>query len=185
MARRGRIVRFWRGARRHPKWDLGVPPNPRARQQDHSRRRYLHGRRARWALALLLVLLLGPSLADVVNGLVKPQQGCRVLAVVDGDTVRVNCPRSGYGRGRILGFDAPEITPPRCPSELVKGLAATYYLRWQLWTAREITALPRGVDRYGRQLILMGLDGEGIAQDMIDRGLARRYDGGPRASWCG
>lgn len=164
---------------------MGTPPNPRARQHESSRRRCQRGRRVRWAFVIVLVLLLGPAAADLANGLVKPHEGCRVLAVVDGDTVRVNCPRSGFGRGRIMGYDTPEITSPQCPSDLVKGLAATYYLHWRLWTAREITALPRGVDLYGRQLILMGLDGEGIVQDMVDRGLARRYSGGPRAPWCG
>ena len=61
---------------------------------------------------------------------------------------------------------------------------ATYYLRWQLWTAREVVATPRDRDRYDRVLTLMGFDGDLASTRMIRSGLARPYDGGQRRSWC-
>jgi endonuclease YncB( thermonuclease family) len=132
----------------------------------------------------LVALVLGPSILDAANGAMKPHEGCRILAVVDGDTVRMLCPEAGLVAGRLLGFDTPELSPPRCPSELAKGLAATFVLRWTLWTAHQIVALPRGTDRYGRTLTQVSVDGRNVAGALIGRGLARAYDGGPRASWC-
>uniref|UniRef100_UPI003B52413E thermonuclease family protein n=1 Tax=Roseovarius indicus TaxID=540747 RepID=UPI003B52413E len=104
--------------------------------------------------------------------------------VVDGDTVKMTCPAEGYVSGRILGFDTPEMKS-RCPTELVMAVSATFYLRWQLWTAGKVVATPRGKDRYGRVLTLMAVDDELVGTRMVGAGLARWYDGGKRRSWCG
>ena len=175
------IIRISRGARKHPKRDMGTPPNQRGRKPYRPVR---HGVRMKLGLALVLGFLFGPNVLDLISMAWRRSEGCRIWTVVDGDTLRMICPDQGNVSGRILGYDAPEITA-RCPQEFGKALAATYYLHWKLWTAREVVATPRGTDLYNRILVLLTLDGEGAGRVMVDAGLARWYDGGRRRGWCG
>ena len=181
MARRKGVTRFYRGARRHPKWDLGTPPGQRrGRPGKRARRRRV------WPALLggaMFLILFGPNILDAGSLLWRDSKGCTVWMVVDGDTVRMHCPVQGFVSGRLVGFDTPEMNA-RCPRELGMAVAATYYLRWQLWTAREVVATPRDRDRYDRVLTLMGFDGDLASTRMIRSGLARPYDGGQRRSWC-
>lgn len=174
------IIRFYRGARKHPKWDIGTPPNPRGRKPYRPAQR---GVRMKLALALALCFILGPNALDLVSMAWRNSEGCRIWAVVDGDTLRMICPDQGNVSGRILGYDTPEMKA-RCPQEFGKALAATYYLHWKLWSSREVIATPRGTDPYDRVLVLLTLDGEGAGRVMVDAGLARWYDGGRRRGWC-
>ncbi len=103
--------------------------------------------------------------------------------VVDGDTVWIRCPKDGAMSTRLSGFDTPEFKGA-CGSERMKAMAASYVLRWQIWTAGEIGLTPLGSDRYGRRLAVMSVDGVPVAERMIATGLARAYDGGRRAGWC-
>jgi endonuclease YncB( thermonuclease family) len=123
-------------------------------------------------------------LAELVTGYTTPTTGCRVTGVVDGDTVRLSCPDSGATRGRLVGFDTPEIFSPDCASERRAGLRATWELRRALWAAERIETADIGADRYGRRLVVLLLDGEDVAGWMVASGLARPYDGGKRRSWC-
>ncbi len=93
------------------------------------------------------------------------------------------CPASGYERGRLLGFDTPEMKA-RCPSELYRAIRATYFLKWQLLKAGKISALPRDHDRYGRRLVFVVVDGRPLSDVMIEAGMARPYAGGKRRGWC-
>jgi endonuclease YncB( thermonuclease family) len=181
MARKGKVIRFWRGARQHPKWDLGTPPNPRGRKPYRAHRR----NRGKWVLGgVMAVVLAGPVALDAASLLWRDSRGCRVWSVVDGDTVKINCPKIGNATGRIVGFDTPEWKA-KCPKELAMAAAATFHLRWQLWSAREVVSTPRGQDRYGRVLLLMSVDGALVGTGLVEAGLARWYDGGQRKSWCG
>lgn len=72
-------------------------------------------------LAGLGGLVLVPTLADLVNAAMKPvasREGeCRILRVIDGDTVSVICPGEGMVSARLLGFDTPEkYSPAAWPS---------------------------------------------------------------------
>lgn len=164
--------RDYRGRHRR---NTGLPP--------HRPRPGRGGRAFGWAVGLVVALFLFAPLGDPINGFVTPHVGCRIVTVMDGDTVKMICPRSGWRTGRILGFDTPE-TQGRCLRETGLALAATYYLRWILWTGGHIEARTEGVDRYGRALTLLMVDGEGVARRMVEAGLARWYEGGRRASWC-
>lgn len=93
------------------------------------------------------------------------------------------CPDEGAVSGRVLGYDTPEFKS-RCTAELIKAVQATYALRWQLWTANEVIANPRGRDRYDRVLVILAIDGENPGKQLVDAGLARWYDGGQRRGWC-
>jgi len=132
--------------------------------------------------AIALPVLL--RLAELGSGYLTPTTGCRVTGVIDGDTVRLDCPDGGATRGRLLGFDAPEVFSPQCAAEWLKGLEATVRLRLALWSARDIETRGHDFDRYGRRLVQLRLDGRDVADTMVNAGLARRYRGGQRERWC-
>jgi endonuclease YncB( thermonuclease family) len=110
---------------------------------------------------------------------------CRVLRVVDGDTVELDCAGEGFLRARLLGFDTPEVFSPGCASELALGNAATRALERRIAASAEMRVELRGSDHHGRRLARLALDGEDVARPMIADGLARPYHGGRRRSWCG
>jgi micrococcal nuclease len=133
--------------------------------------------------AVALLVLLGPRLGDVVNAGVTRSDGCRIYAIVDGDTVRMHCPGSGFRVTRLTGFDTPEFRA-ECGRELIMAYLATHALRWELWRAGEISVRERGEDRFDRRLAWVTVDGEPLSRRMIDTGLARFYGGGIRRGWC-
>ncbi|KAJ56215.1 hypothetical protein ACMU_10710 [Actibacterium mucosum KCTC 23349] len=178
MARpRRKVVRFSRDYRKARKFDMGLPPY---RPGSGKRKR----RSRQFFLVIAIVLLaFGPSLGDIANGYLTPHDGCRVVRVIDGDTVTLICPLSGIQRGRILAYDTPEMNA-QCTSEALKAFAAKQYLRWLLWSSGHISARTEGIDRYGRALVLLLIDGKGVARPMIKAGLGKEYSGGRRDSWC-
>ena len=105
--------------------------------------------------------------------------------VVDGDTFRL-----GNRRVRIIGIDAPETHPARCPEEARLGEEATARLQHLLNQAPfEMVAPMYGArDRYGRELRTVRrklADGriQSIAAEMRTSGLAHRYTGF-KTGWC-
>lgn len=183
MRGRRKVTRFWRGPRRQPRWDLGTPPGKRKR---HLADPVVY-------LRLIIVvsvagLIVLPSLADALSGMARPAQAefgeCRVVQVIDGDTVTVWCPARGIERARLLGFDTPELFSPGCLTEWARAYGAMWRLRWMIWTAGELRTVRSGTDRYGRGLVSLFLDGRDVRHAMIGAGAARAYDGGARGSWC-
>ncbi|MFN3643422.1 MAG: thermonuclease family protein [Gemmobacter sp.] len=159
-----------------------VPPQPVRAAAD----RRFHSRN-RIALALALAILALP-IADgaLTAGLTDRAAGsdCRILSVIDGDTVTLWCAGTGTARARLAGFGAPEVFSPRCTAEWQAGMAATWALRRMLWSAGETRVLREGTDRYGRILAAVSIDGAPLARRMIAAGHARPYAGGPRQGWC-
>jgi endonuclease YncB( thermonuclease family) len=152
--------------------------------------RRLSGPRAYLSCAIaaaLAGLVLLPLIADAAAALsgARTVAGCRVLRVIDGDTVTLWCPGEGTQRVRLTGYDAPEKTSPRCPSELALGVAATWALRALLLRGGELSVRRDGRDRYGRVLAALSVDGRPVADRMVASGHGRRYTGGPREGWCG
>lgn len=105
--------------------------------------------------------------------------GGGVNCVVDGDTAWI----TGV-KVRIADIDAPETHPPRCEEEARLGERATERLA-ELMNAGpfEVIVNGRAQDRYGRQLRVLMRDGRSLGQQLIDEGLARRWDGA-RRPWC-
>ncbi|WP_367278310.1 thermonuclease family protein [uncultured Roseobacter sp.] len=102
------------------------------------------------------------------------------LTVVDGDTVRLEDETI-----RLIGFDTPETYQADCESKRARGEAATARLRDLLVAASEAWLRFRAnSDRYQRRLAQLTLDGQNVADTMVDEGLARPYNGGSRRSWC-
>lgn len=140
----------------------------------------------------MLRLLMGATFAlgfglpalSFANGTLKPHEGCAVVLVVDGDTVKLFCPAEGIVTARLLGLDTPEIFSPQCLGELGKGLGATARLTLSLLAAAHIAETGESIDRYGRRLVTLRLDGADVAPGMIAAGLARPYSGGRRDGWC-
>jgi micrococcal nuclease len=101
--------------------------------------------------------------------------------VVDGDTFWFHGEKI-----RIADIDTPETHPPRCAAEARLGAAATQRLQDLLNAGpiRLTTAGDRHIDRYGRKLRIVERDGASIGSILVAEGLARPYNGGPRAGWC-
>jgi micrococcal nuclease len=104
-------------------------------------------------------------------------------SVIDGDTIRTP---SGL-TVRVANIDAPEA-PGKCKCEAEccrQAEAATAYVRASLRLAGVVELRPyvRPVDRYGRTLAYVLVDGKDLGDEMVNRGLARPWDK-KRKSWC-
>lgn len=107
-------------------------------------------------------------------------EGRRVTCIVDGDTFWMSGERI-----RIADIDTPEINPPRCEEERLKGEAAKHRLRELLNAGPfSLVAGTRDEDQYDRKLRTVLRDGRSIGEMLVGEGLARRWDGA-RRSWCG
>lgn len=184
MTRRGRkVVAFGRDYGRQPRRGIGLPPHRPRRRAPADPVTYLKG----VIVAAAGTLLILPYAADALAGLARPGEagaGCRVVQVVDGDTVGLWCPVRGYERARLLGFDTPELFSPSCVGEFLDAAKAKWRLRLLVWTAGEVRTVRSGEDRYGRALVSLFLDGADVRHEMIGTGHARPYSGGERQGWC-
>ena len=99
--------------------------------------------------------------------------------VVDGDTfwhLRVKI--------RIADIDAPELSPPHCETERMKGEAAKRRLLDLLNAGPfSLVAADRDEDRLGCKLRVVRRAGHSLGATLIAEGLARPW-GGPRRNWC-
>jgi endonuclease YncB( thermonuclease family) len=109
---------------------------------------------------------------------------CRIVDVVDGDTVGMICPGRRRESARLTGFDTPELFSPGCEAERQAAEAARRHLAHLADTARRVGFVREGRDRYGRALVALSFDGRDAAGEMIAAGHARPYEGGRRAGWC-
>jgi len=103
----------------------------------------------------------------------------RATCVVDGDTfwhLRVKI--------RIADIDAPELSPPHCETERMKGEAAKRRLLDLLNAGPfSLVAADRDEDRLGCKLRVVRRAGHSLGATLIAEGLARPW-GGPRRNWC-
>ena len=113
-------------------------------------------------------------------------KGRAVSCVIDGDTIMV-----GQRTIRVIGIDAPEVHPARCPAEAQQGEAATLLLVTLLNQGPVTLAGPSPPvhDEYGRELkhlLRAGPDGsvQSLADDLVASKLVRPYLRGPRDPWC-
>jgi micrococcal nuclease len=141
------------------------------------------------AIALPVVgLVLVPTVADLVNAAMKTasstQGECRIIRVIDGDSLSLICPEDGMQSARLLGFDTPEKYAPKCMAEFVAAEKASWALRTMIQRADRLSLTHQGTDQYGRALVLLELDGVDVARLMIRAGHGRVYGGGLRGSWC-
>jgi micrococcal nuclease len=117
----------------------------------------------------------------IMNGLRFLLLAIATYIVVDGDTIK-----APYGvTYRLMGYDTPETRFARCDAERELGFAAKDRLE-DLLAQGEVRVLESGkIDKYGRTLAEVTVNGRDVGDILIDEGLARPYQGGKRASWCG
>jgi endonuclease YncB( thermonuclease family) len=114
------------------------------------------------------------------------------LFVIDGDTVVYR----GYHL-RFLGIEAPELRAP-CMGERLLAQQARQAVVQDLANARSVQLRfyytksarygdyrVRAIDKYGRALVDIFVNGQSLAQTLIDRGLAVSWNGqGTKPNWC-
>jgi micrococcal nuclease len=100
--------------------------------------------------------------------------------VIDGDTFKL-----GQRKIRIIGLDAPETHPPRCPAEAALGETATARLQALLNEGpfEMVGSRADMTDRYGRELRTLTRGGRSIAGQLVEEGVVRRYLG-YKLGWC-
>jgi len=139
------------------------------------------------AVALSVVLYLPGA------GMAAPKEYGNVVvdevtSIYDADTFTVNIKNwpSLIGERisvRVKGVDAPEIRG-KCQAEIVRARQAKEFTVEQLRSAKHIELRNLGRDKYFRILADVFIDGRSLAQQLVDRDLARVYDGGRKESWC-
>lgn len=125
--------------------------------------------------------------AEVIAGpFVRCGKGRAAGCVPDGDTLII-----GTRKIRIIGIDAPELHPSRCPAEAEKGEAAAQSLLALVNQGPFTLAGPTPVvrDEYGRELrhlLRARPDGsvQSIADDLVTTRTVRPYLHGSRDPWC-
>ena len=119
------------------------------------------------ASRLALSIFLATRLATAVLGQELVIQG-RVVGVTDGDTLKVLVADQKLLRVRLAFCDAPEkkqafgSRAKQAMSELVFG--------------KDIDLRPHVIDRYGRTVAQVGVDGKDVGLEMVRRGLAWVYE---------
>ena len=87
---------------------------------------------------------------------------------------------------RVLGIDTPEKAPrAQCEAEAEKAKLASAFTKNAIATAAVIDVQIKSWDKYGgRVLGHVFLDGQSLAEMLINQGLARAYFGEAKSSWC-
>jgi endonuclease YncB( thermonuclease family) len=118
----------------------------------------------------------------VAATVVKVKDGDTVLADVRhwlDTTLRVSV--------RVAGIDTPESTwRAKCDAERVAGLAAKRFVVELLPPGEAVVLTNVRYGKYaGRVLADIKYADRDLATTLIERGFARRYDGGKKGTWCG
>ena len=120
---------------------------------------------------------------------------CNVVRVIDGDTVEVVC-QTWLGTNtqtlvRLRGIDTPEKAPrAKCQEEAALAVRASKLTKDALLPGQAIRLYEIANDKYGGRVVagvaydLPTRAGILLADELIEAGLARAYDGGTKASWC-
>jgi micrococcal nuclease len=83
---------------------------------------------------------------------------------------------------QVKGIDTPEIKGA-CAYERRLAAAAREFAAGQLRRAERVTLVRHGRDKYGRTLAYVLVDGKDLGDEMVRKGLARKWEG-RRRSWC-
>ena len=144
-----------------------------------------------YSIKMLLVLAL--SLCLNAESLSKKNYGAvtvsEVTSIYDGDTFRANIKEYpeiiGYRMGiRIKGIDTPEMRG-KCQKEKDLARKAKQFTVAQLREADKIELHNMKRGKYFRIVADVFVDGNNLAQMLIDNDLAVIYDGGHKAKdWC-
>ncbi|MEZ5959331.1 MAG: thermonuclease family protein [Hyphomonadaceae bacterium] len=104
------------------------------------------------------------------------------MRVIDGDTMEDTREDITY---RLVNIDTPETgSRARCAAERDLGNRATAAARALVSEARRVEFRPTGrIDRYGRTIAFVVIDGRDMGETLMAEGLARPWRG-RREPWC-
>ncbi len=112
----------------------------------------------------------------------------RIISVYDGDTFRVDIDALPEIVGkniaiRILGIDTPEIQG-KCEQEKLLAIKARDLARDYLNNAKSIHLKNLSRGKYFRLLADVFVDDFNLADALLEKGLAVKYSGKKKSSWC-
>ena len=96
----------------------------------------------------------------------RPSFSCEVVGIADGDTFSCLSGKQST-TVRLFGIDAPE-------KKQAYGKAAKQYLSSRIYR-KTVTVTSHGLDRYGRTLGLVMVDGQAVNREMVAAGYAWVY----------
>ena len=139
--------------------------------------------------AVALMATAGAVRAGFARELLEGPVAAQVERVVDGDTLAIRA-KVWIGQEvtvlvRLRGIDAPELRGA-CEEEIARARAATAGLTAIVGRGPVILRRIEGDKYFGR--VVADISSEtspDIAEALVAAGLARRYDGRRRGSWCG
>ncbi len=139
-------------------------------------------------LIFFLSALLFPTLAsaDCYEWPLREGKGGRLA--YDADTIYITMPGLPPSiekmSVRVNGIDAPEIRG-KCGSEKTLARTARDFVNKRLRSAKSVAfCKPRWGKYAGRVLADVYIDGNRLADTLIEKGIGRKYDGGKRRGWC-
>jgi len=132
------------------------------------------------SIALALAMSAFDRAAAQTLTSIEPGQGVQLtnVRVIDGDTIS-----AGGVNYRLAGIDAPEVSGAECLAERLLGERATAALRRLIDGADLVSVTPSGLDRYGRTLGQVWVDGHDAGALLLSVGLAGQWEG-RRVDWC-
>jgi micrococcal nuclease len=101
------------------------------------------------------------------------------MYAIDGDTISIN-----QERIRLENVDTPELHPCRCPAECDLGKRAHAFTQRAIASGVVTVDRTGRVDRYGRTIARVLVNGSDLGEALIAAGLGRPYNGVRRQSWC-
>ena len=106
------------------------------------------------------------------------------LYCYDGDTCYVTVDETNT-KIRLLELDTPEISKPKCNTELQLGLKARDYLNDLIDNATTIEfKTDYTEDYFGRILAYLIVDGEDVSAKIVKNNLGVVYDRNNKQDWC-
>lgn len=113
----------------------------------------------------------------------------RLSRVIDGDTVQVEIEiwpnLTEHTSVRLAGVNTPEVHGAGIAEcEKQKGLAAADFTAKFLLAGSAIVLKDLHLDKYGRALARVEVDGQDLSAALLAAGLARPYHGEKREPWC-
>jgi len=139
---------------------------------------------------IITIIVIGSlvSASSFKNTIFKDVDVIEVTSIYDGDTFRANL--KGYpdiiGKRipvRINGIDAPEIKG-KCYKEKALAREAKMLAVEKLRNAKSIVLKNIKRGKYFRIIADVYVDGESLADILLDRNLAKEYNESKKIDWC-
>ena len=140
-------------------------------------------------ILMVLILFLLTATSSHSEQSFGDYEGAIYVRNYDGDTITFNLPNlhpiiGKKIRVRLNGLDTPEIRG-KCDKEKYNAEQARDMVTDILKDAERIDLKNMGRGKYFRIVADVYVDGENLAEALIDSGMAVKYDGGKKnARWC-